>query len=131
MVKIVKKERNCVKMKVYEKEVDIEKLEQIERGKRIKDIREKELKMKKTQLGKEIGISGQFLGLVESGKGNLVYKSVKKLMDLSGHSADYILYGLDDSVIKETKKYLEKYTEKEIIQAMNVIKEITLFIKEK
>ncbi len=130
MVKIVKKERNCVKMKVYEKEVDIEKLEQIERGKRIKDIREKELKMKKTQLGKEIGISGQFLGLVESGKGNLVYKSVKKLMDLSGHSADYILYGLDDSVIKETKKYLEKYTEKEIIQAMNVIKEITLFIKE-
>lgn len=130
MVKIVKKERNCVKMKVYEKELDIEKLEQIERGKRIKDIREKELKMKKTQLGKEIGISGQFLGLVESGKGNLVYKSVKKLMDLSGHSADYILYGLDDSVIKETKKYLEKYTEKEIIQAMNVIKEITLFIKE-
>ncbi len=111
--------------------IDVEKIEQIERGKRIRDIREKELKMKKTQLGKEIGISGQFLGLVESGKGNLVYKSVKKLMDLSGHSSDYILYGLDDSVIKETKKCLEKYTEKEIIQAMNVIKEITLFIKEK
>ena len=124
MVKIVKKERNCVKMKVYEKEVDIETF-----GIRNELIGE-ELKMKKTQLGKEIGISGQFLGLVESGKGNLVYKSVKKLMDLSGHSADYILYGLDDSVIKETKKYLEKYTEKEIIQAMNVIKEITLFIKE-
>ena len=86
--------------------------------------------MKKTQLGKEIGISGQFLGLVESGKGNLTYKSVKKLKDISGHSSDYILYGLDDSNIENTKQCLEKYTEKEIIQAMDVIKNIALFIKD-
>ena len=108
--------------------IDVEKIEQIERGKRIRDIREKELKMKKTQLGKEIGISGQFLGLVESGKGNLVYKSVKKLMDLSGHSSDYILYGLDDSVIQETKKCLENYTEAQISSALKTIKDIALFI---
>ena len=57
-------------------EVDLEKLEQIERGKRIKNIRENELHMNKTQLAKEIGVSGQFLGLVEDGKGNLVYKSI-------------------------------------------------------
>ena len=56
-----------------------EKLDQIERGKRIKYIRENELHMNKTQLAKEIGISGQFLGLVEDGKGNLVYRSIKKL----------------------------------------------------
>ena len=107
---------------------DLEKSEQIERGKRIKMIRENELHMNKTQLAKEIGISGQFLGLVEDGKGNLVYKSIKKLRDLSGHSADYILYGLDDNIINETRKCLEKYSEIQIIKALDVIKDITILI---
>lgn len=111
------------------KNVELEKVEQKERGERIKYIREKELKMSKVQLGKEIGVSGQFLGLVEEGKGNLVYTSIKRLRDLSGHSSDYILYGLDDNVIRETKKCLESYSEKEIIQAIEIIKEICLFIK--
>ena len=109
--------------------IDSEKLEQIERGKRIKAIRENELHMNKTQLAREIGISGQFLGLVEEGKGNLVYKSIKKLRALSGHSADYILYGLDDSVIQETKKCLEKYSEAQIMNTVEILKEISLFIK--
>ena len=106
-----------------------EKLEQIERGKRIKYIRENELKLPKTKLAKEIGVSGQFLGLVEEGKGNLVYKSIKKLRNLSGHSADYILYGLDDSIISETKLLLEKYEEEQIIEGINIIQNIALFIK--
>ena len=106
-----------------------EKIEQIERGKRIKEIRENELHMNKTQLAKEIGVSSQFLGLVEDGKGNLVYKSIKKLRTLSGHSSDYILYGLDDNIIKETKQCLEKYTENEIINAIQIIKDITIFVK--
>ena len=110
-------------------ELELEKIEQIERGKRIKNIRENELHMNKTQLAKEIGISGQFLGLIEEGKGNLVYKSIKKLRALSCHSADYILYGLDDSIIKETKECLQNYSEEEIINAIKIIKDITLFIK--
>ena len=48
--------------------------------------------MSKTKLGKAIGISGQFLGLVEDGRSNLTYRSIKKLKDLSGHSSDYILF---------------------------------------
>lgn len=111
------------------KELETEKKEQKKRGERIKYIREKELNMKKTQLGREIGISGQFLGLVEEGKGNLTYKSVKKLRDLSGHSSDYILFGLDDNIIDETRKCLEEYAEDEIIDAINVIKHIALFMK--
>lgn len=103
-------------------------IEQIERGKRIKNIRENELHMNKTQLAREIGVSGQFLGLVEDGKGNLVYKSIKKLRDLSSHSADYILFGLDDNMINDTKKCLEEYSEAQIINAIDVIKKITLFI---
>lgn len=110
------------------REIAIEKIEQKERGKRIRRIREEKLNMNKTQLGKEMGISGQFLGLVEEGKGNLAYRSIKKLMKLSGHSADYILYGLDDSVINDTKKLIKQYKEEEIIKAMNILKEIADFI---
>lgn len=108
---------------------ELEKIEQIERGKRIKDIRVNELHMNKTQLAKKIGVSSQFLGLVEEGKGNLVYKSIKKLRALSGHSSDYILYGLDDNIIKETKKYLEKYTEAELINSIQILKELAFLIK--
>lgn len=116
-------------MKKLNTEIKLEKQEQIERGKRIKFIRENELHLNKTQLANKIGISSQFLGLVEEGKGNLVYRSVKKLRDLSGHSADYILYGLDDTVIAETRKYLENYSESDIINALKIIKNLTTFMK--
>ena len=110
-------------------EKNLEKLEQIERGKRIKNIRENELHMNKTQLAKEIGVSSQFLGLVENGKGNLVYKSIKKLRNLSGHSSDYILFGIDDNSISKTKKVLKQYSEMEISEAMKLIDNIAVFIK--
>ncbi len=105
-----------------------EKIEQIERGKRIREIRENELKMPKTQLAKEIGVSGQFLGLVEDGKGNLVYKSIRKLRDLSGHSADYILYGLDDTILDRTKLLLKDYNENQIINGIKILKNLASFI---
>lgn len=108
---------------------NLEKMEQEKRGKRIKDIREKELHMNKTELAREIGISSQFLGLVEDGKGNLVYRSIKKLRDISGHSADYILYGLDDNNIDEAKKLLEKYSENEIIESINFVKQFIMLIR--
>ena len=114
---------------MYTSDIELEKQEQILRGKRIKYIRENELHMNKTQLAKEIGISSQFLGLVEEGRGNLMYKSIRKLRDLSGHSADYILYGLDDTIINKTKELLSSYNDKEIETAMNVIKDISIFIK--
>lgn len=104
--------------------------EKINRGKRIKYIREVELKMKKLELAKEIGISGQFLGLVEDGKGNLVYDSVRKLCEISGHSSDYILFGLDDSTIKETRELLKKYSVAELKHSIKIIKEITMFLKD-
>ena len=109
--------------------MDTDKLEQIERGKRIKNIRENELLMNKTQLAERIGVSAQFLGLVEEGRGNLMYRSIRKLRDLSGHSADYILYGLDDTTIDKTKELLSSYSDKEIKMAMNIIKDIAIFIK--
>ena len=114
---------------MIESKNNLEKLEQIERGKRIKNIRENELHMNKTQLAKEIGVSSQFLGLVENGKGNLVYKSLKKLRNLSGHSSDYILFGIDDNAISRTKKILAQYSETEIIEVMKLLNNIAIFIK--
>ncbi len=106
-----------------------DKIDKILRGKRIKEIREKELHMNKSKLASLIGISGQFLGLVEEGKGNLVYKSLKKLMKISGHSADYILFGLDDNIIKDTRKILNNYTDLEILEGIEIIKKLSVFIK--
>ena len=106
-----------------------EKIEQIERGKRIRNIRENELHMSKTQLAKEIGISSQFLGLVENGRGNLVYKSLKKLRDLSSHSCDYILFGIDDSIISKTREILNQYSEIVIYEALKLLNNIAIFIK--
>ena len=104
-------------------------IEKAKRGERIKYIREKELRLNKSQLAKKLGISSQFLGLVESGKGNLMYNSLKALKDLSGHSSDYILYGLDDRVIFKTNKLLSRYSEVEILSAIDMLKNISLLIK--
>ena len=52
----------------------VEKEEQLIRGKRIKNIRENELRLNKSDLSRKIGVSSQFLCLVEEGKGNLTYK---------------------------------------------------------
>ena len=114
---------------MIESEKNLERIEQIERGKWIKNIRESELHMNKTQLAREIGVSSQFLGLVENGKGNLVYKSIKKLRNLSGHSSDYILFGIDDNSISKTKELLEQYSEMEISEAIKLLNDIAIFIK--
>ena len=109
--------------------LEVERQEQYERGQRIKHIRERELMMSKTQLAAKIGTSSQFLGLVEEGKGNLVYYSIRKLREVSGHSSDYILYGLDDNLIKETRELLKDYSEGEIVEALEIIQKLSKFIK--
>lgn len=111
--------------------IEIERQEQIERGKRIKNIRENELKLNKTQLAAKIGTSSQFLGLVEEGKGNLVYYSLKKFREISGHSADYILFGIDDKCIDKTKKLLKDYSDDEVIAALAVVEKLAFYIRKK
>ena len=112
-------------------DVSIEKQDQILRGKRIKYIRENELKLNKTYLANQIGVSSQFLGLVEEGKSNLTFRSIKLLRNLSGHSADYIIFGLDDTVIDKTQIYLQRYTENELIGALDMLKELCFVLNRK
>ncbi len=122
-----KKWYGVIYIKMNDSKEDIK--DKIARGKRIKAIRENELHMNKTQLASLLGISGQFLGLVESGRGNLIYPYLKKLIEISGHSADYILFGLDDTVITETKKLLQNFTHKEVVDSIELVKTIAHFIQ--
>ena len=105
--------------------------ELVERGKRIRYIRENILKMNKAQLGREIGVAGQYINLVEEGKRSLVYKSLRKLCVLTGYSSDYILFGLDDKAINETRELLKDYTYEEIILEIDTLKAIAKVIKSK
>jgi len=108
---------------------EVEKQEQYERGQRIKFIREKELRMSKTELAARIGTSSQFLGLVEEGKGNLVYYSIGKLREVSGHSSDYILFGVDDVAIDKTKILLNDFSDAQISDALMIIRKLSNFIR--
>jgi len=117
--------------KVLEEESEKFEDEKILRGKRIENIRENELVLRKTDLAPKLGISSQFLGLVEKGKANLNYNSLKLLRDLSNHSADFILYGLDDSILVETKKYLDAFTERELMEALETIKVLSTYLRTK
>ena len=91
-------------------------------GLRIKEIREN-LNMTKECLAKMLGISGQYLGMVERGKGSL---SVEKLKILC---ADYILFGKDYTLPNNMKKILEKYTDKQLNYGCKALEELASFLK--
>ena len=77
-------------------------------GQRIRKIRES-MCLTKEAFAKEIGITGQYLGLIEHGQNYLSIEKLKILCDFTGLSADYILFGKDLNVIKSTKEMLTWY----------------------
>lgn len=99
-------------------------------GKRIRLIRESML-LTKEAFAKEIGISGQYLGLIEHGKNYLSIEKLKVLCDFTGLSADYILFGKDLNVIKDTENALSEFTDEQIKNACESLKDLALFIKSK
>ena len=99
-------------------------------GKRIQQIREN-MNITKEAFAKEIGISGQFLGLVEHGKNYLSIEKLKLLCDYTHASADYILFGKDPNIINDTKDKLSEFTDEEIQTACETLKDLAIFIKSK
>ncbi len=99
-------------------------------GERIRNIRNS-LKMNKEELAKKLGVTGQFLGVVENGQSSMGYDKLKKLCEISGCSADYILFGRNANVVKETKDILSEYNQEEIEEICDVIKNIAVMIKKK
>lgn len=98
-------------------------------GKRIKSIRES-MNMTKENFAKQIGISGQFLGLVEHGKNYLSIEKLKVLCDFTNLSADYILFGKNPSIVDDTKNTLSEFTENQIEIGCDMLKKLALFLKE-
>lgn len=97
-------------------------------GLRIKNIREN-MNMSKEEFSKLLGISGQYLGIVERGKSCLSIKKLKRLCDLTNTSADYILFGKNNNIKSETSKILESFSNEEIELGCDTLKKLAVFIK--
>lgn len=97
-------------------------------GKRIKEIREN-MGMTKESFAKELGISGQYLGIVEHGKSYLSIEKLKVLCDFTNLSADYILFGRDNNLINDMQKILSEFSPEQIEIGCDTLKKLALFIK--
>jgi len=98
-------------------------------GKRIESIRNS-MNMNKEDFAKLLGITGQYLGVVERGKSCLSYEKLKKLCDLTNLSADYILFGKNSPIKDETKHLLSEFTDKQIQNACMTLRNLAVFIKD-
>lgn len=99
-------------------------------GKRIQKLRQ-DMDMTKEAFAEKIGISGQYLGLIEHGRNYLSVEKLKVLCDFTHTSADYILFGKDANIINDTKNVLSEFTDDELEDACETLKNIALFIKAK
>ncbi len=61
-------------------------------GERIRNIREN-FHMSREKFSEMIDVSEVFLGQIERGERSLSIKTLKKIVDYTGFSADYILFG--------------------------------------
>ena len=98
-------------------------------GKRIEKIRV-DMGMTKEKFAKNIGISGQFLGLVEHGKNLLSVEKLKNLCEFTNLSADYILFGKNTESFKLSKEILAEFSNSQIEAGLDLIKRFALFIKD-
>lgn len=97
-------------------------------GLRIRNIREN-MNLTKEELANMLGISGQFLGMIEKGKNSISIEKLQILCEITHLSADYILFGKDENLPNDTKKVLENFTDKQIETACKMLKNIALLIK--
>lgn len=65
-------------------------------GERVRKIRE-ELKMNRERFSEMIDISDVFLGQIERGERSLSTKTLVKIVKFTGVSADFILFGNEES----------------------------------
>ena len=105
---------------------DTEFLKQM--GQRIRQIRN-EMNMTKDALAKAMGVTGQFLGVVEAGRSAISYEKLKKLCELSGYTSDYILFGKDMEMLNETKALFLEYNEEQVEDACEILKRMSKIVR--
>lgn len=99
-------------------------------GERIRQIRE-DMALTKEKFAKLLGISGQYLGVVEHGKSYLSIEKLKILCDLTNLSADYILFGKDEQLINNTQKVLSEFSNEQIKIGCETLQKLALLLKYK
>lgn len=97
-------------------------------GIRIKNIRE-EMNLSKDEFAKNIGISGQFLGMIEKGKNFLSIEKLKNLCEFTNLSADYILFGKENNLTDSTKEILKDFSSEQIENGCETLKKLAFFLK--
>lgn len=97
-------------------------------GLRIKNIR-LDMNLTKQQLASMLGISGQYLGMVERGEGSLSFEKLRILCNLTHLSADYILFGKKSDLPIEVINRLSECTDEQIETGFNTLHEFVTFIK--
>lgn len=96
-------------------------------GERIEKLRRKH-KLSQNQFGKMIGISGQYLGLVEKGTHGLSVGSIVNICDKTGVSADYLLFGAIDLLEDPITDILSDLSHEQINIALDIIKQVAQFV---
>lgn len=99
-------------------------------GKRIQAIR-LDMGMTKEAFARHIGVTGQYLGLIENGRNYLSTEKLKALCDFTDTTADYILFGKKQNIVNDTAGMLSEFTDEQINDICKILKDIALFIKAK
>ena len=71
----------------------------------------------------------QYLGMIERGKGTLSVDKLKILCDMTGLSADYILFGKNFNSTLNLSKKLSGYSDEEIKLGCATLENLALFLK--
>lgn len=98
-------------------------------GTRLKEIRENKMHMSKSDFADFINMKKQYLGMLENGQRGLTIEKVLEICDKTGISSDYLLRGIENSLKENAKQLLSKYSNEEIYNAFEILKDITLLIK--
>lgn len=105
------------------------KLNNLEIGERIRSIRES-MAMSREKFSEMVDISEVFLGQIERGECSLSLKTLSSIIYHTGNSADFILYGKEESSnahIKKINKILVHCSDEFLEFTYNLIHDILKF----
>lgn len=97
-------------------------------GLRIKKLRE-ERHLTKEAFAKKLGISGQYLGIIERGQNCLSVEKLKKLCDFTNQSSDYILFGKEYTFDSSVKDTLSDLSDEDIKTCCEALEKLALVMK--
>lgn len=97
-------------------------------GKRVSEIR-KGMNLNKEQFAKLIGISGQYLGTVETGVHGLSLNTFMTICEKTNTSADYLLFGRRNITDENIKNVFENIDKEQIVNAFDTLENFALLIR--